>query len=141
MDASPSTAMRIAALENKVAALAALVTTPARDEANPPRQPPLRMMAAITACARVWDVPVEAIQSVRRHRRYAWPRQTAMYLSRELGHHSLLRIGQAFGRDHSTVMHGVRATAARRDADPDFAAMVQAAAALALTLSKEAPRP
>ena len=141
MDASPTTAMRIASLEDDVAALKALVTTPAGDEAEPSRRPLLRIVACITACARVWNVPVETIQSVRRDRRYAWPRQAAMYLARELGHHSLLRIGRAFGRDHSTVLHAVRATAARRHANPDFAAMVQAAAALALTLSKEAPRP
>src|SRR5215208_3983423 len=37
---------------------------------------------------------------------FAYPRQIAMYLSRELTDQSLPKIGRAFGgRDHSTVMH------------------------------------
>ena len=37
---------------------------------------------------------------------FAYPRQIAMYLSRELTDESLPKIGRAFGgRDHSTVMH------------------------------------
>lgn len=140
MDASPTTAMRIARLEDDVAALKALITTADLPQ-EPPAPPPPRIVAMIRACAAVWEVPVETIHSVRRDRRYAWPRQAAMYLARELGHHSLPRIGRAFGRDHTTVFHAVRAVAARCQADPEFAAMVEAAAALSHTIPQEAPRP
>lgn len=40
--------------------------------------------------------------------KYAVPRQVAMYLARKLTSRSFLQIGQAFSRDHSTVMHACR---------------------------------
>ncbi|MDQ3925366.1 MAG: chromosomal replication initiator protein DnaA, partial [Actinomycetota bacterium] len=41
-----------------------------------------------------------------RSKAFAYPRQIAMYLCRELTDQSLPKIGRAFGgRDHSTVMH------------------------------------
>ena len=42
----------------------------------------------------------------RKTREIALPRQVAMYLCRELTDLSTTAIGQAFGRDHTTVMHG-----------------------------------
>ncbi|UOA25329.1 chromosomal replication initiator protein DnaA [Pseudosulfitobacter sp. DSM 107133] len=45
----------------------------------------------------------------KRLRSYARPRQVAMYLSKHLTSRSLPEIGRRFGgRDHTTVMHGVR---------------------------------
>ncbi|MEI0737728.1 helix-turn-helix domain-containing protein [Paenibacillus sp. JTLBN-2024] len=42
----------------------------------------------------------------KRTKAIAFPRQIAMYLSRELTDHSLPKIGEAFGgRDHTTVIH------------------------------------
>jgi len=47
--------------------------------------------------------------SERRARNIARPRQVAMYLSKQLTSRSLPEIGRRFGgRDHTTVMHGVR---------------------------------
>ena len=44
--------------------------------------------------------------SRRRPNNIAFPRQIAMYLSRQLTNLSLKEIGQAFGgRDHGTVIH------------------------------------
>jgi chromosomal replication initiator protein len=67
------------------------------------------------------EIPVELIQhevcryfgvskpdltGTSRTRAFAYPRQVAMYLCRELTDESLPKIGRAFGgRDHSTVMH------------------------------------
>lgn len=47
--------------------------------------------------------------SKRRPSAIAFPRQIAMYLSRQLTRHSLQEIGEAFGgRDHGTVIHAVK---------------------------------
>ena len=55
----------------------------------------------------------------------AWPRQLAMYLSRELTHESLPAIGAAFGgRSHTTVLHACRRAAERLATDPDSSASV-----------------
>ena len=45
----------------------------------------------------------------KRVRSYARPRQVAMYLAKSLTARSLPEIGRRFGgRDHTTVIHGVR---------------------------------
>ena len=45
----------------------------------------------------------------KRLRTYARPRQIAMYLAKYLTSRSLPEIGRRFGgRDHTTVMHGVK---------------------------------
>ncbi|MEL6102718.1 MAG: helix-turn-helix domain-containing protein, partial [Pseudomonadota bacterium] len=49
------------------------------------------------------------MKSARRARAVARPRQSAMYLAKMLTSKSLPEIGRQFGgRDHTTVMHGVR---------------------------------
>jgi chromosomal replication initiator protein len=49
----------------------------------------------------------------------------AMYLARRLTPKSLQAIGNAFGgRDHTTVLHGIRVTETRRANDPGFAAEI-----------------
>ncbi len=48
----------------------------------------------------------EDILGPKRSKEIVWPRQVAMYLSRELTDNSLAEIGRFFGnRDHTTVMH------------------------------------
>jgi len=60
----------------------------------------------------------EELLSTARTARIAWPRQVAMYLSRELTGESLPSIGRHFGgRDHTTVLHAWRRTTARIAAD------------------------
>lgn len=53
-----------------------------------------------------FTVPKTDILSAKRSQNVVYPRQIAMYLSRELTDHSLPHIGQEFGgRDHTTVIH------------------------------------
>ncbi len=69
------------------------------------------------ACAH-FGLTVEEIMSPSRTARIAWPRQLAMYLSRELTDDSLPAIGRQFGgRDHTTVLHACRKAASRIAAD------------------------
>ena len=65
------------------------------------------------------------LRSRRRTQQVAVPRQLAMYLCRRLTHASYPRIGELFGRDHSTVMHATDATERRRQTDADFHATVE----------------
>ena len=56
-----------------------------------------------------FDVRVADMTSKRRPASIAFPRQVAMYLSRELTKASLNEIGDAFGgRDHGTVLHACK---------------------------------
>ncbi len=53
-----------------------------------------------------FGLSVQELCSARRSQAIAYPRQVAMYLSRELTDSSLPRIGKEFGnRDHTTVIH------------------------------------
>lgn len=54
-----------------------------------------------------FNIKISDIESAKRTRALAFPRQIAMYLCREMTDLSLPKIGDAFGkRDHTTVMHG-----------------------------------
>jgi chromosomal replication initiator protein len=58
------------------------------------------------AVAQYFRVSIDDFKSKKRTRNITYPRQIAMYLSRELTEASLPRIGDEFGgRDHTTVMH------------------------------------
>ncbi len=56
-----------------------------------------------------YNIRLSDIIGPKRLRSYARPRQVAMYLSKQLTSRSLPEIGRRFGgRDHTTVMHGVK---------------------------------
>jgi chromosomal replication initiator protein len=72
------------------------------------------------ATCEAFGIGLDDLLSPSRAARVAWPRQVAMYLSRELTDRTLPAIGDAFGgRDHSTVLHAVKRTSTRIAADPD----------------------
>ena len=53
-----------------------------------------------------FNIRLEDFTAKKRTRSIAFPRQIAMYLSRELTDFSLPKIGEEFGgRDHTTVIH------------------------------------
>ncbi|HWF68717.1 MAG TPA: chromosomal replication initiator protein DnaA [Mycobacterium sp.] len=58
--------------------------------------------------AEYFDTTVEELRGPGKTRALAQSRQIAMYLCRELTDLSLPKIGQAFGRDHTTVMYAQR---------------------------------
>lgn len=56
-----------------------------------------------------YNIRLADMHSPRRARPVARPRQVAMYLAKQLTSHSLPEIGRKFGgRDHTTIIHGVR---------------------------------
>jgi len=66
-----------------------------------------------------YNIRITDMDSQRRNRSVARPRQIAMALAKELTNHSLPEIGEDFGgRDHTTVLHAQRKVAELRDSDP-----------------------
>lgn len=89
------------------------------------RRPTLRQI--VLSVSRFYDVPVNDLKSVRRTKQVARARQVIMYLAREMTPLSMPQIGNMLGnRDHTTVLHGIRSTAARIEKDGDFAEEVAA---------------
>ncbi|MGV0714606.1 chromosomal replication initiator protein DnaA [Mycolicibacterium sp. XJ662] len=73
--------------------------------------------AIMAATAEYFETTVEELRGPGKTRALAQSRQIAMYLCRELTDLSLPKIGQAFGRDHTTVMYAekkIRAEMAER---------------------------
>jgi chromosomal replication initiator protein len=67
---------------------------------------PITIPTIQRSVAEFFGIRVEEMKAKRRTKGVAFPRQVAMYLSRELTDASLPRIGEEFGgRDHTTVMH------------------------------------
>jgi chromosomal replication initiator protein len=65
-----------------------------------------------------FDIRLADMTSKRRPENIAFPRQIAMYLSRELTESSLNTVGEAFGgRDHGTVLHACRLVKDRMEVD------------------------
>ena len=61
-----------------------------------------------------FEISLDDMLSHRRAAGLTWPRQVAMYLTRELTDATLPAIGRAFGnRSHTTVLHACKRTAAR----------------------------
>ncbi len=65
-----------------------------------------------------FDIRLADMTSRRRPQNVAFPRQVAMFLSRDLTDRSLVDIGESFGgRDHGTVLHACRLISARLEKD------------------------
>ena len=73
-----------------------------------------------------FDISMDDLISTSRAQSVTWPRQVAMYLTRELTDATLPAIGRAFGnRNHTTVLHACKRTAARIAEDPSAYDTVQ----------------
>ncbi len=91
-----------------------------------PAAPPQREITIddiLNAVTQRYNVRLIDLQSKKRTRSIALPRQICMYLARSLTRHSLEEIGGYFGgRDHTTVLHANRTVESMRDDDPQFQA-------------------
>ncbi len=77
------------------------------------------------AVAEYYDVRPSDLTGSRRMQTVVVPRQVAMYLCRALTGQSLPAIGEAFGKNHATVLHACRLVAERVRHDPTFAEAIQ----------------
>ena len=72
----------------------------------PNSKPKLSPFMIFKSCWRCLSSKIRRFQGEKRTKSVAFPRQIAMYLSRELTDSSLPKIGEEFGgRDHTTVIH------------------------------------
>ncbi len=72
-----------------------------------------------------FDIRLADMTSKRRPENIAFPRQIAMFLSRQMTENSLSSIGEAFGgRDHGTVMHACRLVKDRMEVDANVRQVV-----------------
>jgi len=66
-----------------------------------------------------FDIRLADMTSKKRTASIAYPRQIAMYLSREMTPSTLIEIGDAFGgKDHGTVIHACKLVKKRMEEDP-----------------------
>jgi chromosomal replication initiator protein len=71
-------------------------------------------------------VPVEAMKSKIRTAAYAFPRQVAIYIARDITDCSLTQIGHRFGgRDHTTVIHACHKIAEQVEVDVSLKTTIQ----------------
>lgn len=78
-----------------------------RDIINDSKPEPIKTEKIISEVARTYNVTENDILSNRRTAQLALARQVAMYITRETTDLSYKAIGQAFGKDHSTVLYNV----------------------------------
>ena len=68
-----------------------------------------------------YQISLQDIKSKKRDKKFAIPRQIAVYLSRELTEYSYSEIGSEFGgKDHSTIMHSCEKIGDMRKIDPSM---------------------
>ncbi|MGQ0628226.1 MAG: chromosomal replication initiator protein DnaA, partial [Phycisphaerales bacterium] len=84
-------------------------------------EPRVQIHTIVETVTEFYGVKTTDLQSKRRQRSIALPRQLCMFLARRHTRFSLEEIGGHFGgRDHTTVMHAVRTIEERRRADDEF---------------------
>lgn len=77
------------------------------------------------AVAEYFDIRLGDMTGKQRPKNIAVPRQVAMFLSRELTDHSLPSIGNAFGRNHATVLHAHRTITDKMKSDSSLRQSIQ----------------
>jgi len=78
-------------------------------ETGTPEQKRITIQQIFDAVTKYYNVKMSDLQSKKRHKSIAFPRQVCMYLARRNTRYSLEEIGGYFGgRDHTTVLHAVR---------------------------------
>ena len=94
-------------------------------ESGSPDKKRITIQQILDAVTKYYNVKLSDLQSKKRHKSIAFPRQVCMYLARKNTRYSLEEIGGYFGgRDHTTVLHAVRTVDSDAKEDPDVAEQV-----------------
>ncbi|MDR0502908.1 MAG: chromosomal replication initiator protein DnaA [Treponema sp.] len=93
---------------------------------NAPKQANLSMDIIIRAVAEHFRLTPNDLKGKKRNQSIVFPRQLAMYISREITDYSTTEIGQEFGgRDHSTVLHSVEKIQGQLLTDPTLDSTIE----------------
>ena len=91
-----------------------------RDTLDQEQHEALTAEAVQRTVAEYYDIRLGDMTSKQRPQSIAFPRQVAMYLCRTMTQQSLPAIGNAFGRNHATVLHACRLVSDKMKADPSL---------------------
>jgi len=92
----------------------------------PPSERQVSIQQIIEAVVKFYSVRLADLQSKKRHKSIALPRQVCMYFARQKTRYSLEEIGGYFGgRDHTTVMHAIRTITGQREKNQTFSAQLE----------------
>ena len=95
-------------------------------DTDSPEQRRITIQQILDAVTKYYGVRLADLQSKKRNKSIAWPRQVCMYLARKHTRYSLEEVGGYFGgRDHTTVLHGVRTVTGDMETDPEIARQVR----------------
>ena len=95
-------------------------------ESASPEQKRVTIQQIFDAVTKYYNVRLSDLQSKKRHKSIAFPRQVCMFLARKHTRYSLEEIGGYFGgRDHTTVLHAVRTVDGDCKEDPDINRQIQ----------------
>jgi chromosomal replication initiator protein len=72
-----------------------------------------------------FNLKIEDFTAKKRNRSIVYPRQIAMYLCREITDLSLPKIGEEFGRDHTTIMHAHEKISKEIQIDPNLKSIIE----------------
>src|SRR5688500_15931071 len=91
-------------------------------ESATPEQKRITIQQIQDIVTKYYNVKMSDLQSKKRHKSIAFPRQVCMFLARRHTRYSLEEIGGYFGgRDHTTVLHAVRTIDADTKEDREIA--------------------
>lgn len=94
-------------------------------DTHAPEQKRITIQQIIDGVVKYYGVRVADLQSKKRNKSIAWPRQVCMFLARKHTRYSLEEIGGYFGgRDHTTVLHAVRTVDGDMKEDPEIGRQV-----------------
>ena len=97
------------------------------DASNTQRRAKTTASDVVDAVARHYQIQEKDLKGRQRTRNIVFPRQVAMFLLREETDISLEEIGRAMGgRDHTTVLHGIKKIEAALDSDVQLRASIMA---------------
>lgn len=91
-------------------------------ESATPEQKRITIQHIFDVVTKYYSVRLSDLQSKKRHKSIAFPRQVCMFLARKHTRYSLEEIGGYFGgRDHTTVLHAVRTVTEDCETDAQIA--------------------